>query len=369
MPTKLIISNSQNDSNMFYATGFLASDDFVYLETGKKKTIYVDDLEFDRAKSEAQDCEVRNYSEYVSGVDRNTFGSVLINILKDSKIKIVQVPGNFKIKYAKILIENGIEIDVKEPFFIEREIKTVDEIEKITEVQRINEKAMKQAMNVIKKSKIRKDGKLSYQNKILTSEYIKEIINIEFLKNDCYSESNIVSCGVDSAQPHNLGKGPILANQLIIIDIFPKSKTQRYFADMTRTVVKGNATDEMKKMYDAVLKVQKMALGEIKADARPDLIHKKVEEYFEKAGFKTEEKDGKMNGFFHGTGHGVGLNIHELPNIGNGNKKLLKVGNVVTVEPGLYYPEIGGVRIEDLVVVTENGCQNLTKFPKFLEIK
>ncbi|MBW6440490.1 Xaa-Pro peptidase family protein [Patescibacteria group bacterium] len=368
MPAKLIISNSQNDSNMFYATGFLASDDFIYSENAKKKIIYIDDFEFDRAKLEAKDCEVRNYSEYTSGINRNTFGNILINILKDSKIKIVQVPGNLKIKYAKILIENGIEIDVKEPFFYEREIKKDNEIKKITAVQRVNEKAMKKALNIIKKSKIRKDGKLLYQKNILTSEYLKNIINIEFLKNDCYSESNIVSCGKDSAQPHNLGSGPLLANQLIIIDIFPKSKTQRYFADMTRTVVKGKATDEMKKMYEAVLKAQKIALRKIKKGAKPNLIHQKVEKYFVKAGFQTGEKNGKMNGFFHGTGHGVGLNIHELPNIGNGNKKPLKVGNVVTVEPGIYYPEIGGVRIEDLVVVTKTGCQNLTKFPKVLEI-
>ena len=248
-------------------------------------------------------------------------------------------------------------------------MKTDDEIEKIIEVQRINEKAMRLALAIIKNSKIRKDGKLSYQNKVLTSEYINEIINIEFLKNNCVSESNIVSCGKDSTQPHNLGKGPLFANQFIIIDLFPKSKKSRYFADMTRTVVKGKATKEMKKMYNNVLKAQKIALGEIKVGARGDLIHKKVQNYFEKEGFKTEEKDGKMHGFFHGTGHGVGLNIHESPNIGIGNKKPLKAGNVITVEPGLYYPKIGGVRIEDLVVVTELGCKNLTKFPKVLEIK
>ena len=369
MTAKLIISNSQNNSNMFYATGFLATDDFVYFEVRGKRVIYVDDLEFDRAKSEAKNCEVRNYSEYASEVTRNTFDRILINILKDNKVKIVEVPGNFKIKYAKILIENGIEIDVKEPFFKAREIKTEYEVKKIIEVQRINEKAMQSALTVIKKSKIRKDGKLSYQNKILTSEYINEVINIEFLKNNCYADSNIVSCGTGSAQPHNLGKGALHANQLIIIDIFPKSKDQRYFADMTRTFVKGKATNEMKKMYDAVLKAQKTALGEIKIGARGDLIHKQVQDYFEKEGFQTEEKNGKMQGFFHGTGHGVGLDIHELPNIGLWNKKPLKAGNVVTVEPGLYYSEIGGVRIEDLVVVTKTGCKNLTKFPKFLEIK
>ena len=369
MIPKLIISDSERDSNMFYATGILIPDDFVYLEKSGKKIIYVDNLEYNRAKKEVGVDRVVNYSEYAKGISRDTFGSVLINILKDNKVKKVKVPGNFKMKYAKTLIDNKIEIEVSEPFFKEREFKNKNEIKKIAEVQKVNEEALKKAIDVIKKSRIRKDKKLSYQNEILTSEFIKEIIDVEFLKGGCFSEDNIVSCGKDGADPHNFGKGPLFANQLIMIDIFPRSKTTKYFADMTRTIVKGKATEEMKKMYNAVLEAQKLALKEIKDGARADSIHKKVQNYFENKGFKTEEKNGKIQGFFHGTGHGVGFDIHELPSIGVGNKKVLKAGNVVTVEPGLYYPKIGGVRIEDLIVVTKTGCKNLTKFPKFLEIK
>ena len=367
--SKLIIADSEKDSNMFYATGMLVPDDFVCLEKSGKKMIYIDDLEYNRAKKEAKVDEVVNYSKYDSGVNRDALGKILISILKDNKVKKVKVPGNFKMKYTEILIDNKIEIEVSEPFFKKREFKNKNEIEKIIEVQRVNEKALQEAINIIRKSKIRKDKKLSYQNKILTSEFIKEIIDIEFLKGGCFSEFNIVSCGKDGADPHNFGSGPLLANQLIVIDIFPKSKTTKYFSDMTRTIVKGKASSEMKKMYNTVLEAQKLALREIKDGIRADSIHKKVQNYFESKGFETGEKNGKIQGFFHGTGHGVGLDIHETPNISIGNKKVLKTGNVVTVEPGLYYPEIGGVRIEDLVVVEKNGCRNLTKFPKFLEIK
>ena len=369
MIPKLIISNSQSDSNMFYATEILIPDDFVYLEKNGRKTIYVDDLEYNRAIKEAKVYRVINYSKYKKGISRDTFGSILISILKDNKIKKIKVPGNFKMKYAKILMDNKIKIEIVEPFFKKRVFKNEDEIEKIRKVQRVNEKALKKSIEIIEKSKIRKDKKLSYQNKILTSEFIKEVLDMEFLKNGCVSENNIVSCGKNGADPHSFGNGPLLADQLIVIDIFPRSKTTKYFADMTRTIVKGKASLEMKKIYNAVLGAQKLALGEIKAGVRADSIHKKVQNYFENKGFKTGEKDGKIQGFFHGTGHGVGLDIHELPNISLGNKKLLKTGNVVTVEPGLYYPKIGGVRIEDLVVVTKTGCKNLTKFPKFLEIK
>lgn len=369
MITKLIISDSEHDSNMFYATRILIPDDFVYLEKNGKKIIFIDDLEFNRAKKEATVDEVVNYSKYASKINRDTFGSVLIKIFKENKIKKVQVPGNLKIKYAKILMDGKIEIKVKDPFFENREIKNNREVEEIIKTQIVNEKALETAINIIKKSEIRKDGKLSYQNKILTSEYINEVLNIEFLKENCVSENNIVSCGQDTADPHNFGKGALIANQPIIIDTFPKSQKSRYFADMTRTIVKGKALPEIKKIYETVLAGQKLALSKIKSGVAGNYIHKSVQDYFIKQGYKTGEKNGKIEGFFHGTGHGVGLDIHEMPNISEGNNKKLKTGNIVTVEPGLYYPKIGGVRIEDLVVVTKTGCKNLTKFPKFLEIK
>jgi len=369
MTAKLIISNSEKDSNMFYATGFLVPDDFVYLEKNGKKIIYVDDLEFGRAKKEAKVDEVINYSEYGSKINRGIFGDILTDILKDNKVSKVTVPGNFKMRYAKILFDNKIKIEIEEPFFKKRSIKNNEEIKKIAEVQKKNEKAVKAVIEIIKKSKIKKDKKLSYKNKILTSEFLKEILNIEFLKMGCVCENSIISCGKDSVDPHNFGKGALFANQPIIIDTFPKSQYSRYFADMTRTIVKGQANSEIKKIYNAVLEAQKLAISRIKKGVTGSVIHKSVQNYFENKGFKTEEKNGKIEGFFHGTGHGVGLDIHELPNLNTNSKNILKVGNVVTIEPGLYYSEIGGVRTEDLIVVTENGCENLTKFPKILEIK
>ncbi len=369
MNGKLIISNSENDSNMFYATRILISDDFVYLEKNGRKIIYIGDLEYNRAKKGAEVNRVVNYSEYAKGVNRNTFSKILINILKENKIKKVFVPENFQMKYAEILVKNRIEIKVKpEPFFKKRVVKNNDEIAKIKETQKINEKAIKEAIRIIKKSKIRKDQKLSYQNKILTSEFIQLIIDTELLKGKCQSEFNIVSCGKDGADPHQKGRGPLLAYQPIIIDVFPRSKTNRYFADTTRTVVRGKASPEIKKIYQAVLQAQKLGISKIKPGIRGNTIHRSVQDYFEEHNFKTEEKNGKVQGFIHGTGHGVGLDIHELPNLNANSKDILKAGNVVTVEPGLYYPEIGGVRIEDLILVTKNGYENLTKLPKVLEV-
>ena len=371
MTPKLIITDSEKDANMFYATGILVPDDFVYLEKNGKKTIYINDLEYNRAKKEAKVDKVVNYSEYTSGINGDTFGSVLINILKDNKIKKVQVPGNFKMKYAKFLQKNKISIQVKpEPFFEKRAIKDNSEIAKIKESQRINEKAIAEAIRIIKRSKIRKDKKLSYKNKVLTSEFVKFAIDVELLKGGCQSEFNIVSCGKDSADPHQEGKGPLFAHQPIVIDIFPKSKSGGacYFADTTRTVVRGKASPEIKKIYQAVLQAQKLGTSKVKPGVKASVVHKFVQNYFNDHNFITEEKNGKMQGFIHSTGHGVGMEIHELPNITAKSKDVLKAGNIITIEPGLYYPGVGGVRIEDLILVTKNGYENLTKLPKVLEI-
>jgi len=149
--------------------------------------------------------------------------------------------------------------------------------------------------------------------------------------------------------------------------VFPRSSTSRYYADMTRTVVKGRASDAVKKLYDTVKEAQEGGIGKVKDGADGQAIHQWIMDLFEKRGYHTGIKDGRMQGFFHGTGHGVGLDIHEPPRISKA-PWVLKTGEVVTVEPGLYYPEIGAVRIEDMVLVTQNSCINLTKSPKKLEV-
>jgi Xaa-Pro aminopeptidase len=168
--------------------------------------------------------------------------------------------------------------------------------------------------------------------------------------------------------PHHGGEGPIYADKPVVIDIFPRSQASGYFGDMTRTVVRGEPSPVLVKMYDTVLRGQKLAIGMVKAGVRVKDIHSAVVDYFRSRGFETAMIDGKMQGFIHSTGHGLGLEIHEPPRISLGDE-VLEAGNVVTVEPGLYYEKTGGVRIEDVVVVEKNGCTNLTRYPKKLLAK
>ncbi|MDD3190552.1 MAG: Xaa-Pro peptidase family protein [Candidatus Pacebacteria bacterium] len=365
MKVKLIIGCSEINSDLYYATKFLAPDDFIYLEKADgKKIIYINAMEFSRAREDARVDEVINSSIYPS-----KYKSVLHWVVAAGGLTEVVVPEDFPIKYGEILRKARVRIEIKSGiFFEEREIKDEEEIKNIKAAQRVNEKGMKSAIETIRKSKIRKDGKLEYKNKIVTSEFLKEIVDIEFLRGGCKSDVNIVSCGKDSAQPHNMGSGPLRGNEPIIIDLYPRSVKTRYFADMTRTVVRGRASEEIRKIYSTVLSAQRRALESVRAGIKISSLEKNVREQFHGAGYETEHDDKVSQGFIHSLGHGVGLDIHEAPFVGRMNENELKAGNIITIEPGLYFPKIGGVRIEDMVLVKDGGSENLTKFPKTLEI-
>ncbi|MBR6374154.1 MAG: M24 family metallopeptidase, partial [Victivallales bacterium] len=171
------------------------------------------------------------------------------------------------------------------------------------------------------------------------------------------------------AFPHNTGEGAICANEPIVIDIFPRCCATGYFGDLTRTVVKGKAPDIVKKAFEAVYDAQRTVLQMLKPGVKGIEAHKKADDVMKAHGFKTDLKSETPYGFIHGLGHGVGLEIHEKPSLNLRNPKPLVAGNVVTIEPGLYYPEWGGIRIEDMAMITEDGIDNFTNYPVFLEIK
>ena len=166
------------------------------------------------------------------------------------------------------------------------------------------------------------------------------------------------------------GIAELLADEPIIIDMVPRSKKDRYYSDMTKTIIRGTSSKELKNMYSAVLEAQNAAISRIKAGVIGSEIHDIVCDIFEGKGYSTRRgKSGEFTeGFIHSTGHGVGLDIHEGPSLSESGREL-KAGTIVTVEPGLYYKDIGGIRLEDIVVVTQSGCKNLTMFEKNLELK
>src|SRR2546423_5144955 len=229
----------------------------------------------------------------------------------------------------------------------------------------ITEAGMARAMEVLKASKPGAGKKLIWSGKTLTSEILRAEIDSAILRAGGLPTSTIVAGGDQACDPHDRGSGPLYANSLIILDVFPRDAKSGYFGDLTRTVLRGRASDAQRKLWDTVKKGQAMALRKIKAGIDGAVIHKEIQKFFTDEGYPTEMRKGRRVGFFHGTGHGLGLEIHEHPRL---QKVTLKDRQVLTVEPGLYYPGLGGVRLEDVVLVTKTGCKILSRFPKQLEI-
>ena len=367
----LIIAASERDADLYYATRFLAPDPFPFFQVGDERIIMVSDLELGRARSQAVVETVLALQKYEDRVkDRFAQPTQLDAIdeaLKERGVQHLLVPGNFPAEYADKLRARGYEVRVKEGTFLEeRLVKSDAEVGWIAETLRLTEEAMDIAIQAIRQAEIR-GNELYRAGERLTSEGVRRLIHHALLDRDCMAEHTIVAGGEQGSDPHLVGTGPLMAHQPIVIDIFPRSSRTRYFADITRTVVKGHASVRVGQMYEAVLQAQDQAVALIRDGADGAAIHQEVTTVFDRLGFPTGETNGRMQGFFHGTGHGLGLEIHEPPRIGK-RGAVLRRGNVVTAEPGLYYPGEGGVRIEDIVVVTETGCQILTKFPKMLEI-
>lgn len=369
---RLIIAASEIDADLYYATGFLAPDSFIFLQTLAEKILLMSDLEIDRAKSQSKADQVLSLTTYLnrakkSGITSPTTLDALLQLLKEKNIQHLHVPRTFPIASADHLRSNGYKITFPDgAYWSEREIKTSEEIAHIRQTQHHTEAAMDAAIGLIRQSEIQ-NGILYHNNKPLTSEWVKHCILTILLERECSASHTIVACGDQACDPHNEGTGPLHAHAPIIIDIFPRNNHTGYFADITRTVVKGRPSTELQDIYDTVLQGQQTALDRIKEGADGEAIHKAIVNLFDSRNYKTGLFNGRMQGYFHGTGHGIGLEIHEGPRIGK-TAQILKAGHVVTVEPGLYYPNRGAVRIEDLVMVTKEGCENLTTYPKFLTV-
>lgn len=370
---QLIYAAPSVDSNILYATQFHAHDPFLYFQVRGKTFAVMSNLEIDRARAEAAVDQVLSLSESMKtlrsrGVKNPGISDVAALLMRSHRVRRARVPGNFPLLLGDEIRAKGFSLEPSpEPFFPRRRRKSPVEIRHIQGVQRATEKAMAVAIAQLRRAKAR-DGRLWLDGEVLTSERLRFAIEAALLERGCIAEGTIVSGGEQCCQPHHRGSGPLRPNETIIIDVFPRSASTFYFADMTRTVVKGRASDRVRSLYDAVLAAQKRALSSIQVGVSGSTIHRVVVKEIARRGYRTSFENGRWQGFFHGTGHGVGLDLHERPRMGAVGDPFVE-GDVVTVEPGLYYPGIGGVRIEDLVVVGKRGARNLTRFPKFLEIE
>lgn len=379
-PAILLYGSSNKNKDLLYATRFHTSSPFALVIINDVKCLLVSRSDFSDAKKSALVSDVFSFDDFLSSkgyVDmekkRNSMPSqlgyaseVIASFLKSRGVKQVFVPPDFPFRIASSLKWSGfaVKADDSTPFFKQRLVKSDDELKSIAQSASVAEDAMARVIEVIKSADINKD--LLFHDGIpITSESLRRFVRLHFYEHDFISPNPIVSCSFDTAYPHREGSGPLRADSPIVIDLFPKSLKSSYFADITRTVVKGKPSSEVKGMYDAVLQAQELAISMVKDGVKVSSLYFAVLDLFKSHGFNTDEN--RTFGFVHSLGHGIGLDVHEPPSLSD-NDTVLESGNVITVEPGLYYPTIGGVRMEDMVLVRKNSCEVLTRFPKGLQL-
>lgn len=370
----LIVADSERDADMLYAVRMFVPDPFIYLKLNGKCHIVMSDLEIDRARKNARHCKVHSLAEYQErlhkdGVKRPTIAHVVRALLKDNGTKKITVPQSFPFGLARQLRDLDVKLKLcKNGCFPSRALKTPEEVKKISAALMMAEVGLSEGIQVLKRAKVDRNRRLIYNNAPLTSERLRAIIDTAIIQAGGLPNHTIVCGGDQACDPHERGYGPLKPNVPIILDVFPRSQKTGYFGDITRTVVKGRAPEAVRKMYHAVAHAQEIAFKHLHDGASSREVHKTVSDFLESQGFKSGKENGRMQGFFHSTGHGVGLELHEKPSISKNSNETLRSGHVVTIEPGLYYPGIGGVRLEDIAYITRRTPKNLTKFEKVLEI-
>ncbi len=367
----LMVGTPNVYADILHVTEFKSSDPVVCLKHGKRTSMVVSRMEIGRAREENPRMESLAPEDLgLSRKDRWKMSAWALALTKREGLRSVMVPSVFPVGIARQLEKKGIRVIVaKAPPCPDRVVKTPAQVEKIRVVQRAAVQAMRHAFAVIEGARIDARGQLREGAALLTAEGLRRRINRVLMDQDCAGGEPIVACGPRSSQPHWIGEGPLLAGQPIVLDIFPRHIGSGYWGDLTRTIAKGYAGPALVRMHRAVRRAQETALAAVRAGVRGSTVHDGVCSVFARLGFEDRlGDDGIPEGYIHSTGHGVGLEIHEAPGVSRAAGPL-RAGNVVTVEPGLYYKDIGGVRIEDTVVVTRNGCEVLCKCPKFLVIR
>ena len=368
--------------DVYHTTRFLAPDPIIALEDVEELVMVTSSLEEGRARKESRATTIVNMNEYGAqelsgrGVSGPEFWAAIMKRFLDERgTKRVAVAPYFPIAEADRLRQMGIELVVANDLRDRRRTKRPDEVEAIDAAQRATEDAWRDGVDALRRAKVRSDRGLDLDGAPFTAERLRAIVESALLERGYASDGAICAPGPQAADPHQIGTGPLHAGEPIVMDIFPQHKQTRYWADMTRTVSKGEPPAEIRKIYDVVKRAQDAGIAALRPGVTGREVHELVEDIIWKAGYDTlrpgqkkDPTDPTPRGFIHSTGHGVGLEIHEAPNIARSGTTPLMAGDVVTIEPGVYDPVIGGVRLEDMLVITESGARDLTQAPRELVV-
>ena len=375
LTSRLIYAASESCADLLYESGFQAPDPCLWYEAAGQRGMVVSALEYGRARAQARTGVEVICSDNLKqrfALKRQPEYSALAQVLAISKAlgqNHWSVPYDFPLGLAQALTRRRIRLSPKRDFAPGRLCKNALEQQAIAAAVELAEKGLARAEEVLRQSRIGSDQLLYWQEEPLSAERLRAEIDGVILQAGGLAQGTICAPGLQGAAPHERGSGPIAANVPIVLDIFPRHTASGYYGDLSRTLVRGKAADCVWQAFDAVHEAQKRALQSLRAGISGKEVHELVEQCFSERGFVTlVEGVDQPCGFFHSTGHGLGLEIHEQPSLSRRYVDALQSGQVLTVEPGLYYPEWGGVRIEDVAVICEEGHRNLTKAAVYLEI-
>jgi len=350
------------DADMRYLSRFVMHDPFVFFKKHREPgTIIVPQMEAERASRESIAAVITRTQAGLPDISKKEKDpwKAAAQMIAGQTGKTLLVSPTLPAALLRALEESTRVVVDAGTIELVRAKKTPEEIRLIHTVQKKTERAMALGISLIRNATVKK-GILYHDGVPLTSELVRTAMHKQLMDDGCRAVETIISCGEDTAFPHIIGSGPLKPHEPIVIDMFPRDETTGYYADMTRTVSKGKPGQKITEMYEAVKEAQQIGISHIKAGVSGAEAHTAVVDYFKSRGYESDTR-----GFIHNLGHGVGLQVHELPTLGAAGK-VLEAGFVVTVEPGLYYPGVGGIRLEDMGVVRAQKFEDFTKFEENL---
>jgi Xaa-Pro aminopeptidase len=376
--SSLLFHADSGDPDMLYFSRFRTSDPILAFTHGKRSYGLAVPMEFSRMRDESAFDEVLLLSEIRESAAKRfnlpkgtapDDSHVVLHLAKEYGIKEFQVGSRFPAGLAFKLKDAGLRIHPAENgnLLPQRLCKTADEVAALRKGNRASAAGLHAVAKTLAESKIR-NGRLVHNGTLLTSERLRDIISMATLAEGAIALDTIAAFGDQACDCHNAGSGPIRANELIVVDIFPRRVADGYWGDMTRTFLKGTASDVQRKLVRTVKRGHELGMRMVKPGVTGGKIQQAVEEFFAKEGYKTVKNSREPEGFFHAIGHGVGLEVHEGPSVRPNATQKLKKGMVITIEPGLYYRGLGGCRIEDVMHVTKDGGEKISSAPYKWEI-
>lgn len=373
---RFLYASSEASADIFYFSGVYVPDAFLAFQVDGRSYAVVSRLEYGRVAAQSrldavfllETVQVEVGKHFRMEAKSVGPAEIIRYYVKHFGATQVEVPAEFPAVYYARLRAARISVDVSESaFFPQRAIKDATEAQAIRRGNAASAAGIRAAEQVLRRSTI-KGKRLLYEGRTLTSERLRTIVDQACLDKGAVARHTIVAGGIQACDPHESGHGPLKPNELIIVDVFPRVQATGYHGDMTRTFLKGKANEGQRALVRAVQEAQQAALNTVKAGVGGGTVHQAANKVFTERGFVTERREDGFVGFIHSTGHGLGLDIHESPRVSTGAPRLKK-GQVITIEPGLYYPEIGGCRIEDVVQVTAKGSELLSSMHYRWEIR